>query len=146
MADATPQTMQNHARFVPPYHFVTSALLLLNLVWSVIQLFRAPGFGAVVGLLLAVALILMGWYMRAFPISVQDRLIRLEERLRMERLLPADLKPRINDFSRTQLIALRFASDAELPDLARKVLTENIQELGRIKAMVKNWRADHWRA
>lgn len=146
MADAMPQNMQNHARFVPPYHFLTAALLLLNLVWAAIQLFKMPGFGTVVGVLLAIALVLMAWYLRAFPISVQDRIIRLEERLRMERLLPADLKSRINDFSRTQLIALRFASDQELPDLARKVITENIQELAKIKAMVKNWRADHWRA
>jgi hypothetical protein len=146
MSDAVPQTRQNHARYVPAYHFLTLALLLLNLVWAVIQLVRSPGFGAVVGVLLAVALMLMAWYLRAFPISVQDRVIRLEERLRMERLLPADLKPRIGDFSRTQLIALRFASDQELPDLARKVLTENIHELGPIKAMVKHWRADEWRA
>ncbi|MGH7533793.1 MAG: DUF6526 family protein, partial [Gemmatimonadales bacterium] len=89
---------------------------------------------------------LLGWYMRAFPISVQDRISRLEERLRMERLFPADLKARIDEFSRTQLIALRFASDRELPELARKILTDKIDDLSTIKRMVKDWRADHWRA
>ncbi|MFI5234132.1 MAG: DUF6526 family protein [Gemmatimonadales bacterium] len=146
MADATPQNFANHPRYVPNFHFVAAAILVLNLIWSIIQLVKYPAFGTVVGLLLAAALILLFWYMRAFPISVQDRVIRLEERLRMERLFPADLKGKIHDFSRNQIIALRFASDAELPELARKVLAENIQELGKIKGMVKNWRADHWRA
>lgn len=145
MTDA-PQEFANHPRFVPAYHFVAAAILLLNLVWSAIELFKHPGFGAIVGLLLAIALILLGWYMRAFPISVQDRIIRLEERLRMERLFPADLKARIDEFSRNQIIALRFASDREFPDLARKVLTDKIDDLATIKKMVKEWRADHWRA
>lgn len=85
------------------------------------------------------------WYTRAFPIGVQDRVIRLEERLRMERLLPADLKPRIGDFSTDQLIALRFASDAELPDLARRVLEEDMTDRDAIKRAVKGWRPDHQR-
>ena len=145
MANA-PQTFSNHPRFVPAYHFVAAAILLLNLAWSAIELFKHPGFGAVVELLLAIALILLGWYLRAFPISVQDRIIRLEERLRMERLFPADLKARIDDFSRTQLIALRFASDREFPELARKVLTEKIDDLATIKRMVREGRGEHWRA
>jgi len=77
---------------------------------------------------------------------VQDRVIRLEERLRCERLLPADLKPRIAEFTVSQLVALRFASDAELPALARKVLDEKISERKPIKQLVKNWRADYLRA
>ncbi|MGB7212567.1 MAG: DUF6526 family protein [Gemmatimonadales bacterium] len=141
-----PQNFSNHPRFVPAYHFVAAAILLLNLAWNGIELFKYPGFGTVVGLLLAVALILLGWYLRAFPISVQDRIIRLEERLRMERLFPADLKARIDEFTRNQLIALRFASDREFPDLARKVLAGKIDDLATIKGMVTEWRPDHWRA
>jgi hypothetical protein len=72
--------------------------------------------------------------------------IRLEERLRYERVLPADLKPRIEEFTVSQLVALRFASDAELPGLARKVLDEKMNERKSIKQMVKNWRPDYLRA
>jgi hypothetical protein len=77
---------------------------------------------------------------------VQDRVIRLEEQLRYTRLLPEDLKARAGDFSIAQIVSLRFASDAELPALARKVLSENVQDRKQIKQMVQNWRADYLRA
>jgi hypothetical protein len=83
---------------------------------------------------------------RVFALKVQDRVIRLEERLRMERLLPADLQARIEEFSVPQLVGLRFASDAELPELARKVLDEKVKEAKAIKRMVKSWRGDFLRA
>ena len=146
MSDATPQSLANHARYVPGFHFVATGLLAINFIWSLIELVKHPGAGTVDGALVAVALLLLLWYTRAFAVGVQDRIIRLEERLRMERLLPADLKPRIPEFTRGQLIALRFASDEELPALARKVLAENIHDQGAIKRMVKEWRPDHWRA
>ena len=79
-------------------------------------------------------------------LKVQDRVIRLEERLRYERVLPADLKPRIGEFTVSQLVSLRFASDAELPALARKVLEEKMNERKAIKRMVKTWRPDYSRA
>ena len=84
-------------------------------------------------------------FARVFALKAQDRVIRLEERLRMRELLPADLKSRIQEFSADQLIALRFASDAELPDLAATVLRDNIQARDAIKKMVKDWRADEQR-
>jgi hypothetical protein len=95
--------------------------------------------------LLAVGLILVAWFVRAFPLGVQDRVIRLEERLRLERLLPGDLKARIGDFTTNQLVGLRFASDEELPGLARRVLDEGISDRKTIKQAVKNWRADYQR-
>lgn len=81
-----------------------------------------------------------------FALTVQDRVIRLETRLRLERLLPADLKARILEFSVGQLIALRFASDAELPDLARRVLDEKVKDKKAIKQMIKTWKPDYLRA
>ncbi len=81
-----------------------------------------------------------------FALTVQDRVIRLEERLRFERLLPEDLKARIPEFTVAQLVSLRFASDAELPALARKVLSDNLTDRKTIKKLVQNWRADHLRA
>jgi hypothetical protein len=84
--------------------------------------------------------------MRAFAVTVQDRVIRLEERLRMAALLPAELQRRIPEFSAGQLVALRFASDAELAALARRVLDEKIEDPKAIKLLVREWRADHLRA
>ena len=141
-----PQNMSNHSRYVPGYHFLLSVLLLAILGWQIYYLAIRPSLGTALGLILAVALILMYWYMRVFAVTVQDRVIRLEERLRMEALLTADLKSRIPEFSPQQLVALRFASDAELPALARRVLDEKLTDQKAIKGLIKEWRADHLRA
>ncbi len=146
MDDQAPQSYARHARYVPGYHVVLFAILLVNLGYAVMHAWRhARTYQAWVYLLLAVGLCLMFWYARAFATTVQDRVIRLEETLRMERLLPADLKPRIGELTRRQFVALRFASDAELPALVRKVLDERIGEPKAIKALVKDWRPDHLR-
>ena len=145
MAQAVPQTYENHPRYVVGYHFVASFLLLVNLVWSVVVIFRHFSPSAVINALTAVALLLLFWYTREFATGNQDRIIRLEMRLRLERLLPAELKGRIGEFTPRQLVALRFASDAELPALARKVLDEKILAGGQIKRMVKDWQGDYLR-
>ena len=142
---AAPQSFDNHAKMVPMFHGVTFGLLVINLVWAGVRVFRNFSTGTVVALLLAVALILVMFWARLFALGVQDRVIRLEERLRMAQLLPDDLKSRIGDFTTGQLIALRFASDEELPGLARRVLNEGITDRKTIKQAVKNWRADHQR-
>lgn len=141
------QNLENHVRLVPPYHFFVLPVLALNFVWSIARVVKGGfSFDGVVWILTALALLLAALLGRVFALSVQNRVIRLEERVRMERLLPADLKARIGEFSCGQLIALRFASDAELPELARKVLTDKIAEGKAIKKLVKNWRADYLRA
>jgi hypothetical protein len=146
MPSTDTQSHANHARYVPGYHFVLSALLLVVLGWQVVSLVRFPGFSSLVGVILAVCLVLMYWYMRAFAVTVQDRVIRLEERLRLAEMLPPELHPRIPEFSLAQLVALRFASDGELPVLARRVLDERITDQHAIKGMITQWRADHLRA
>lgn len=146
MPSTDTQSHANHARYVPGYHFVLSALLLVVLGWQVFSLVRFPGISSLVGVILAVCLVLMYWYLRAFAVTVQDRVIRLEERLRLAEMLPPELHHRIPEFSRAQLIALRFASDSELPALARRVLDERITGQDAIKAMITQWRADHLRA
>ena len=140
------QSFEHHARIVPGFHIITFGILVLNFLFSIIHAYRHFSIGAVVAVALAIALVLLSFYARIFALTVQDRVIRLEERLRMERLLPADLKPRIAEFTVAQLVGLRFASDAELPELARKVLDEKIGERKAIKQMVKNWRPDFERA
>ena len=146
MATRVPQSYANHARYVVGYHFVAFFLLFVNLVWSVVQAFKHFGVASIIGALLAVALLLIFFYARGFAVTVQDRVIRLEMRLRLGQLLPADLKPRIGELTVGQLVALRFASDAELPTLARKVLDERIASRDEIKKLVKDWQADELRA
>jgi len=145
MSEPTPQNYAKHARYVPMYHLVLAAILLANLGWSIRRVIKWPTVGDGMTLLLAFGLLIVFAYGRAFPITVQDRVIRLEERLRMERLLPADLKARIGEFTLDQIVALRFAGDEELPDLARKVLTEGITKRRDIKRLVKTWRRDDLR-
>ncbi|NNG15815.1 MAG: hypothetical protein HKM89_04980 [Gemmatimonadales bacterium] len=146
MAKSEPQTFATHARLVPGYHFITFGLLVINLGWSIYRLVKVPGWDTAVTLGVAIALGFLFFYARSFPLAVQDRLIRLEERLRMATLLPADLKPRIGDFTPAQLIALRFASDNELPTLARRVLDQGLTDRATIKRLITEWRADHVRA
>ncbi len=141
-----PQTFKNHAKFVPTFHFFVAPVFLLNIVWSIVRVVRSFSFGTIVSLLVAIALFLLALTARLFALTVQDRVIRLEMRLRMQQVLPPDLTPRIPEFTVSQLVALRFASDAEMPDLARKVLQENLTERKAIKAMVRNWQPDHLRA
>jgi hypothetical protein len=141
------QNFANHAKFVPAFHFFVLPVLLLNLGWSVHR-WKVSSWSvdAAVWVLTSVALLLGFLLARMFALSVQDRVIRLEERLRCERLLPPDLQARIVELEPGQLISLRFASDAELPALARKVLDEKIKHRKTIKQQIKNWRADYLRA
>ena len=140
------QNFKNHARFVPAFHFFVGPVFLLNVGWSVVRVVRSFSFGTIISLLVAIALFVLALTARIFALTVQDRVIRLEMRLRMQQTLPPDLTPRIPEFTVSQLVALRFASDAELPNLARKVLQENLTERKAIKALVRNWQPDHLRA
>jgi hypothetical protein len=140
------QNFKNHARFVPAFHFFVGPVFLINIGWSVVRVVRSFSFGTIVSLLVAIALFVLALTARIFALTVQDRVIRLEMRLRMQQTLPPDLTPRIPEFTVGQLVALRFASDAELPDLAGKVLQENLTERKAIKTLVRNWQPDHLRA
>ena len=146
MAEKVPQTYANHARFVPGYHYVASLLVLVNLVFAVVQVVRSFSTATVVALLTAVFLVQIYLYARLFAVSVQDRVIRLEMQLRLQRILPDDLRARIGEITRGQFVALRFASDAELPALVRKVLDEKITDKKQIKMAVKDWQGDYLRA
>jgi len=147
MAD---QNFATHRKFVPGFHFVTFGILVVNFLWSVYRAIRpfdlaTPIFDRLLAVLVAIALMLIAWYLRAFPLRAQDRVIRLEERHRLERLLPLDLRGRIGELSTGQVIALRFASDAEVPELTRIVLDQNIMSQNEIKKRIRDWRADHMR-
>ncbi|MGD1146787.1 MAG: DUF6526 family protein [Thermoanaerobaculaceae bacterium] len=146
MAENTVQGFESHVRYVPLYHFVLFGILIINLGWSVARLIGHPSIDAIVALLVAFGLLILFLYARQFAVTVQDRVIRLEMQLRLAKLLPADLVPRIGELSVGQLIALRFAGDAELPGLTRKVLDEKITDRTAIKKLVRNWQPDLLRA
>jgi hypothetical protein len=141
------QNFANHGKFYPPFHFFVVPVMVLNLIWSLSRLWRL-GFSwdGLERVLLAFGLAVGFVSARLMVLKVQDRVIRLEERLRYERVLPGDLKPRIGEFTVDQLVALRFASDAELPALARKVLDDKMSDRKPIKQMVKTWKPDYLRA
>lgn len=142
----TPQSFENHAKIVPGYHWWATGLLVLPTLYFAYRAVR--DFYSVertADFLFAIGVILIGFYARVFALGAQDRVIRLEERLRMERVLPEDMKARIPEFTTAQLVGLRFASDEELPELARRVLDEGITEKKAVKQAVKHWRADHQR-
>ena len=141
---ATPQNLGNHRRYVPLYHYLLALLVLTNLFWAGWNLYDTPGLPGVFNLLLAIAILLIFYYVRAFPLAVQDRLIRLEERLRLRDVLPAELHGRIHEISADQLIGMRFASDAELPDLTREMLAGNLGG-EEVKRKIREWRADDCR-
>jgi hypothetical protein len=143
----TEQNFANHGRFVPLFHFFVLPVLLLNFVTQVylwIKFEFAPA--RIISILVAAALFLGALYARMFALAVQDRVIRLEERLRYERLLPADLHARCGELTINQVVSLRFACDAELPALAKKVLDEKLTERKAIKRLIKTWKPDYQRA
>jgi hypothetical protein len=147
MANEKPQSLQNHTRLVPPFHMFVLPVLLVNVGWTIYHLVKAGiSFESVFGILLAVALLLFALFSRLFALTVQDRVIRLEMRMRLAEVLPVDLRPRIPEFTVGQLVSLRFASDAELPALARKVLDEKMSDRKAIKQLIKDWQGDYLRA
>ena len=145
MPEKTPQTLQNHAKMVAPFHYILLPILLINLLLSIYRSTTAFSLETDWLVWMAVALIMIAVFARTFALKAQDRVIRLEERMRMQTLLPDELKPRIHDFTMDQLAALRFASDNELPNLARKVLEDGIDDRKTIKQLIVTWRADYQR-
>ena len=145
MPNAT-QSFKSHTRWVPGFHFVLLPLIMVDVIWSVDRLVRKPAADTAIALIVAASLLLIALFARQFAITVQDRVIRLEMRLRIRELCPPDLAARVREFTPAQLVALRFAGDAELPAIARKVLDDRIASSKAIKSMIKDWQADTLRA
>lgn len=144
MAEKKPQTFANHKRFDPLFHFFMVPIFALSLIGSIVHFIRRPGWHSAAAFVLMSAATVAIFKIRLYALRVQDRVIRLEERLRLASVLSEPLKSRIPELTEDQLIGLRFASDAELPALVQRALTE---KLGRddIKKAVQNWRPDYWR-
>lgn len=141
-----PQSFKSHARIVPAYHVGAFVPFLANLFWATYRLFQHFTGDTLMAFLVAIALLLTFFSVRVQVLTVQDRIIRLEMRLRLRGLLPAELHPQITALSHKQLVALRFASDAELPGLVREVLAGTLKTQNDIKARIRDWQADYLRA
>ena len=145
MAEKLPQTLANHTRVHPPFHFFLMPAALALLIMTIVNVVRHPDtleswILLLIGVMAPVAILLI----RVNPLKVQDRLIRMEERQRFDALLPPQLKSRAGELTETQIVALRFASDAELPGLIEKTLSSKLDSKG-IKTAIVNWRADTFR-
>ena len=151
MADAKPQTHANHTRLDPPFHLYVLPIFGLGLIFALIHFFAhfahsdfRENFHAFLLILLAVAFLVHAFKTRLYALKVQDRVIRLEERLRLTQILPEPLRARIPELTEDQLVGLRFASDAELPALVERTLKEKLSRK-EIKKSIQNWRPDYWR-
>jgi hypothetical protein len=142
----TVQTYQNHRRFLPAYHFFVMPVLLLHVLNAARHVWLTPSLSTAFALVVAAALLMLGLLARVMALTVQDRVIRLEVRQRLRELLPADLHGRIGDLTREQLVALRFAGDAEMADLVRQVLAGTLTKQNDIKLKIRNWQGDYLRA
>jgi len=136
------QTYATHRRFLPLYHFFAVPVLGLNILARIYVLVRHFSRLAIWELIVALALFALALAVRMMATRAQDRIIRLEERLRLERILPAELRSRIGELAPSQLIGLRFCSDDDLADLTRAVLEGPIRSREEIKRRIRNWRPD----
>ena len=144
MSEKVPQNLGNHGRTDPPYHIFLFGILVLNLIYACIHLYRNHTVSAGWVLVLSVSVFVLFFKVRLYPMKVQDRVIRLEERLRLQALAPVEWRAEIEQLSVDQLVALRFASDGEVVELARQALQENLSRK-QIKERIKDWRADTFR-
>jgi hypothetical protein len=140
------QTYKNHARYFPLFHFFVVPVLVFNFLNTLRHLYATPNRSAAFAALVAFALMMLALSARIMTLAVQDRVIRLEMQLRLRGLLTAPLSGRIHELTRQQLVALRFASDAELADLVRDVLDGKVTTTKAIKLRVKDWQGDFLRA
>jgi len=140
------QTYKNHVRFLPAFHFFVIPVLLINTLNAARHLLPTPHRSTILEFLVAAALLTLGFLSRVMALTVQDRVIRLEMRLRLQQCLPPDLRSRINDLTARQLVALRFASDAELPELVREIAAGRLNTAKEIKTRVRDWQEDFLRA
>ncbi len=139
-----PQTFATHRRLDPPYHFFLVPLFLVAFLVTVVQLVRQPSLHHLLLVVGAVAFLLLVLQVRGYALKVQDRLIRLEETLRMQRVLPVELQGRIQELSPRQFVGLRFAPDAELAHRVREALDEQLSGEA-IKKRIQGWRPDTFR-
>lgn len=142
MSSEPVQTFQTHTRWHPVFHFFIVPVMAIHVIVMIVMAVRFFSWLAVWNVVVALALFAMALLLRFYATKNQDRIIRIEETVRLWRLLPPDLRPRIADLTMSHLIALRFAADDELPELVRAILAGELRSRGNIKKRIRNWRAD----
>ncbi len=142
---AETQTYANHTRWLPPYHFFLAPLMLINLIFWIVRMYQVPNWNHGWMILLSIGLVALTLLARTQALTVQDRLIRLEENLRFEKVLSAELAEKAAELKTGDIIGLRFASDEELPDLVERTLNGEFEKPKDIKLAIKNWRGDYLR-
>jgi hypothetical protein len=140
----TTQDFKHHDRWDPLFHFFLGPILMVNLIVSIVVVCRHPHWHTAWILVLSVAALVGAFKLRLYPLKVQDRVIRLEERLRLQALAPPEWHPQIYRLSEDQLVGLRFAADNEVVELAKQALEHNLNRK-QIKERIRNWRPDVWR-
>ncbi len=139
------QSYESHRRYDPRFHFIVLPILGINILVALYFAYRSGRAVAYWSAAVAVALLLLALCLRAYATALQDRIIRLEERLRLERVLPDDLRPRVGELTTGQLVALRFCDDSQVAELTREVLSGELRGREDIKRRITAWRADHHR-
>ena len=139
------QNYSNHRRWYPLFHFVVQPLLVLNFLSHLVRFIMTPSWELAFWTLLSITLVLLAFASRLMALKAQDRVIRLEERLRYKDILSPEVVERANALSVGQMIALRFASDGELSGLIERTLNGEFAKNRDIKKAITNWRADHLR-
>ena len=141
---AEPQSFKNHAMFDPLFHFFLAPVGVILLILSIMEAIKNPSWMTGIHVLVILWLFLLVFKTRLYALKVQDRVILLEERLRLAMVLPEAMRPRIPELSEGQLIALRFAPVAELPLIVESALKEKLPRK-EIKKLVQSWQPDYWR-
>jgi hypothetical protein len=144
MSDSAPQSLKNHGRLDPPYHFVLVTTLAVNLFIVLCFAWTHLNYFTEWLVVVSIAAFIPAIKLRSYPLKVQDRVIRLEERLRLQALAPVEWHTQIYKLTEDQLIGLRFASDEEVVPLAKEALEQNLTRK-QIKERIKSWRPDNWR-
>jgi hypothetical protein len=144
MPARAPQNLKNHARLDPTFHFFVAPIALINFFTAVWRLVNDVTVAQGWNVALAAALVVALFKIRIYALRNQDRIIRLEERLRLAAVLPESLRGRIPELNEDQLIGLRFASDEELPELVENALA-NAWNRDAIKKHIGSWRPDYYR-
>jgi hypothetical protein len=140
-----PQNFANHTRWHPTFHFFVLPVMLINFFWAVVVFVKAPGWNSGWWIVVSVALLMLTTFVRSYSLKVQDRLIRLEERLRYQQVLSPALAQQTSTLTAAQTVALRFAADEELEKLVNSVLSGKFVKTKDIKRAIKEWRADNFR-
>jgi hypothetical protein len=141
----TSQTFANHTRWQPWFHYFVAPVMLINFVWAIVVFVKTPDRNTGWWIIVSFALVVLATLVRLNSLKVQDRLIRLEEKLRYQQVLSPALCHQASALSAGQIVALRFAADDELEALVTAVLAHKFNENSDIKRAIRNWRADTFR-